>query len=150
MNLPYTGGTTNTAEALRVLRTEMFVAERGDRPDAINIAVVVTDGKSNNRKRTLEEAVATRKAGIHIVVIGVGSSIEEEELRGIATDPDDDNVFIVKDFYALTKVLTPLLTSVCNREYYVCLLMPIVRPGTWAVDHSLPVSSVLGCHMSSC
>ncbi|KAK2165643.1 hypothetical protein LSH36_47g02029 [Paralvinella palmiformis] len=129
MNLPYTGGTTNTAEALRVLRTEMFVAERGDRPDAINIAVVVTDGKSNNRKRTLEEAVATRKAGIHIVVIGVGSSIEEEELRGIATDPDDDNVFIVKDFYALTKVLTPLLTSVCNREND-CSVNPCKNGGT--------------------
>jgi hypothetical protein len=43
--------------------------------------------------------------------------VERDELRGIATDPDDENVFLVKDFFALTRVLTPLLTSVCNSEY---------------------------------
>ena len=116
MNLPYTGGTTNTAEALRVMRNVMFTEENGDRPDAINVGVVITDGKSNNREETLQEAVATRKAGIHLVVIAVGNSVEQDELRGIATDPDEENVFIVQDFFALTRVLTPLLTSVCNRE----------------------------------
>ena len=48
-NLRFSGGTTNTASALRLLRDEMFTPERGDRPDNINVAILLTDGKSDDR-----------------------------------------------------------------------------------------------------
>lgn len=69
------------------------------------------------RERTLQEAVEVRKAGIHLSVIGVGSSIRPAELKGIATDPDDKNVYTVKDFNALTGIIETLLNDVCNGEF---------------------------------
>jgi collagen type VI alpha len=114
LNLRFTGGTTNTAEALRIVRQSMFTPENGDRPEAINVLLLLTDGKSDNRDQTWAEAVASRKAGINIITIGVGPSIGETELKGIATDPDEENVYIVKDFNALLGILGPLLTGTCN------------------------------------
>ena len=62
----------------------------------------------------MAESVATRKRGIHLLAIGVGPSVEEAELRGIATDPDQSNVYVVRDFNALTGIVYPMLAGICN------------------------------------
>ncbi len=116
LSLRYTGGTTNTAEAIRLARTVMFTPEHGDDPDSPNVLIILTDGKSNVRAETMQEALRARKDGIHIVAVGVGPSVEEEELRSIATDPDANNVFFVQDFVALTGIITPALVAICNGE----------------------------------
>ena len=42
-------GTTHIGSAIERMRTEMFVSSRGDRDDAQNIAVIITDGESTNQ-----------------------------------------------------------------------------------------------------
>lgn len=42
--LEYIGGNTNTSDALKVLKTEQFTSERGDRIKSGNAAIVITDG----------------------------------------------------------------------------------------------------------
>ena len=49
LNLRYLGGTTNTASAIRLARISMFTADHGDRVDAVNVIILLTDGNSNNR-----------------------------------------------------------------------------------------------------
>ena len=114
LNLRYTGGTTNTAAAIRTIRSQMF--NQGDRSDSPNIAIILTDGKSDDPTDTQNEALEARKAGIHIVAIGVGESINLPELKGIATDPDDESVFVVKDFNALTGTVEKMLKNLCNGQ----------------------------------
>ena len=59
--MEYVRGRTNTAEALRLLYTEMFTPFNGDRVDVPNYAIVITDGESNiNSENTLPEAIAAR------------------------------------------------------------------------------------------
>ena len=94
----------------------MFTAAQGDRPDYPNIAIILTDGKSDNTSDTLTEALAARKAGIHVIAVGVGASIGLFELNGIATDPDDKSVIIVKDFNALTGTIGSMLDNICNGQ----------------------------------
>ena len=50
----YLKGTTNTAEGLRYLYTTMFTSANGDRADAPNVAVIFTDGESNNPMSTMQ------------------------------------------------------------------------------------------------
>jgi collagen type VI alpha len=58
-----------------------------DRPDAPNIAVVVTDGISNiNSRRTITEAINARAKNIHIYSIGIGLK-DTKEVFAIATPP---------------------------------------------------------------
>ncbi len=127
MNFPYTGGTTNTAAAIRAARNEMFIRSKGDRDNAVNVLIMITDGKSNNMDDTLSEAVATRKAGIHIVTIGVGSSVGEFELNSLASDPDSRNMYRIRDFNALVGILDDVLEGTCNSMYLISIIYSHVQ-----------------------
>jgi len=47
-SLSYGGGGTDTAIALRYVRTTMLTSAAGDRPNVPNVVVVLTDGQSQN------------------------------------------------------------------------------------------------------
>ena len=74
MAIPYTRGTTNTGKALSFLKSQMFTSNKGDRSNVDNVAVVITDGGSNDKNKTLIEA--------HKVNISPG-------LSPIGRNPDD-------------------------------------------------------------
>ena len=68
---PYNPGSTNTADAILAMRTEMFTKQNGDRKRVPNMAVVITDGLSNfNSDRTVTEAIKAHAEGIHVFAIG--------------------------------------------------------------------------------
>ena len=59
--ITYTGGRTNTASALDMLRTQMFTSDNGDRRDTDNYVIMITDGNSNvNRQDTVKAAIQVR------------------------------------------------------------------------------------------
>ena len=69
--IPYIYGSTNSADALMSMHSQIFDRARGDRPDADNIAFMITDGISNiNSRRTIPEAANARQKGIKIYAIG--------------------------------------------------------------------------------
>ncbi|XP_060566778.1 uncharacterized protein LOC132725621 isoform X26 [Ruditapes philippinarum] len=112
--IPYIYGSTNTADALKVMRNEMFVASRGDRPDAPNVCVLLTDGISNiNSRRTLPEAATTRDDNIHIYVIGIGLK-DTREVEGIASPPISQNLFNVQDFDELVGLKQRMFSASCE------------------------------------
>ncbi len=43
----YVGNRTNTAAGITLVRDTMFTAANGERPDAPNIVILITDGNSN-------------------------------------------------------------------------------------------------------
>ena len=49
MDLPYSHGTTNTGSAIRYVVDRMFDGFDGDRAGIPDIAVVLTDGGSNDK-----------------------------------------------------------------------------------------------------
>ncbi|XP_076089636.1 matrilin-1-like, partial [Mytilus galloprovincialis] len=96
--IQYIVGSTNTADAIRLMRVDMFTADNGDRPDVKNIAIIITDGVSNvNAETTILEAEKARDVGIHIYAIGIGLS-NLTELHGIASVPAKDNSLDVQSF----------------------------------------------------
>ncbi|CAH1788337.1 unnamed protein product [Owenia fusiformis] len=113
--IPYTGGATNTPEALQLMRLSMFTSQNGDRPDVPNVALVLTDGNSNvNELETLPQAREARNAGIHLFAAAVGKEINMGELRGIATDPDVKNVFQVADLSDLVDIVSAIADPICK------------------------------------
>ncbi|OWF49639.1 Collagen alpha-5(VI) chain [Mizuhopecten yessoensis] len=109
-NIRYSkGDATRTYLAIERMRTDLFAPGNGARDDAVHVAVVLTDGGTNpgsydqysnseGKAKTQEEAELAKQAGIYMFAIGIGDGVDETELRGIASEPDDKFFFIVDNY----------------------------------------------------
>ena len=70
-----TGGTTNTAEAIFTMRNAMFTAGAGDRPGVRNVGIVMTDGESNERDDTFDQASSARAQGINLISVAINMRV---------------------------------------------------------------------------
>ncbi|XP_061188841.1 collagen alpha-1(XII) chain-like [Saccostrea echinata] len=93
------GGATRTYKALEYMNDEIFTSKNGARSDVMKIAIIMTDGETNPgsvdsysqhdaKQLTLMEAKRARDNGIYVFAIGVGGKVVDEELYGMASEPD--------------------------------------------------------------
>ena len=81
-----TRGRTNTQEALRIARDDMFSSRNGDRSGVANKLVILTDGGSNmGSDQTLLRAQALKNDGVMIYVVSIGQEIDYNEINGISS-----------------------------------------------------------------
>lgn len=107
------GGGTNTHLGLQYLRETTFAASNRARNDAAMIAIVITDGNSNDKAKTRNMARMLRDIGVNVFAIGVGSSVAMSELNDIASKPNGEHVFRVDNYNALMQITEKLEKSVC-------------------------------------
>ncbi|XP_061479123.1 collagen alpha-1(XII) chain isoform X1 [Rhineura floridana] len=110
-NLPYKGGNTLTGTALDFIRNKSFTTKAGMRPGARKIAVLITDGKSQDD--IVAPSQNLRDAGVELYAVGIKNA-DENELKQIATDPDDTHVYNVGDFTLLVNIIDDLTINLCN------------------------------------
>lgn len=115
-SIEYMGGNTRTGTAIKFATDKLFgLSERG--PLGISrIAVVLTDGKSQDE--VLKAAEAARKKGVIMFAIGVGSETEDDELRDIANKPFSTYVFSVEDYKGISRIIQIIRQKLC--EETVC------------------------------
>ncbi|KAK5853916.1 hypothetical protein PBY51_015031 [Eleginops maclovinus] len=115
-SIDYMGGNTRTGTAIKFATDKVFgFSERG--PAGISrIAVVLTDGKSQDE--VLKAAEAARKKGVILFAIGVGSETEESELNDIANKPYSKYVFSVEDYKGISRIIQIIRQKLC--EETVC------------------------------
>lgn len=98
----------------QILLSYKHFCRNGDRAEAENIAMVITDGVSNiNSRRTIPEAAESRDTGIHIYSIGIGLT-DTRELYGIASEPAEENTFAVRDFDELVGLEKRIFSQICE------------------------------------
>ena len=113
--LPYTGGKTNTANALEMLSTDMFTVDNGDRDNVDNVAIIISDGQSNvNSENTIPQAIQARFNGIHLAVATMENDPNNLELKGIASDPDEENIFNVRRYSQLSNMVDSIVGITCD------------------------------------
>ena len=112
--LPYDSGrATNTAEALRLLLSTAQNGQLGFRNGSSKIAIVITDGRSNDMSATFVAADELNSSNIFdVYAVGVGSA-NQTELRRIASSPD--LVFFTNDFdiNGLQQLVDAILPQLC-------------------------------------
>ncbi|KAM8851676.1 uncharacterized protein col21a1 isoform 2-T2 [Synchiropus picturatus] len=115
-SIEYMGGNTRTGTAIKFATDKLFgLSERG--PLGVSrIAVVLTDGKSQDE--VLKAAEAARKKGVILFAIGVGSETEVAELRDIANKPHSTYVFSVEDYKGISRIIQVIRQKLC--EETVC------------------------------
>ncbi|XP_039202568.1 collagen alpha-1(XII) chain isoform X3 [Crotalus tigris] len=110
-NLPYKGGNTLTGMALNFILRNSFKTEAGLRPGAKKIAVLITDGKSQDDINIPSDRL--KEQGVEIFAIGIKNA-DVNELKQIASDPDDTHAFNVEDFNLLVNIVDSVTDNLCN------------------------------------
>ena len=108
--IQYTGGSTHTDSGLSNAKFQ-FYSHHGARPNAQKIAIVLTDGQSYSTSRTIQKANELKAMGVKVISLGIGSSVSQTELMGIATDPQ--HVFNVTNFDTLNSIQYEIKTAAC-------------------------------------
>ncbi|KAJ8008899.1 hypothetical protein DPEC_G00083220 [Dallia pectoralis] len=110
-DLPYKGGNTMTGMALNYILANNFKPNVGLREGTRKIGVLITDGKSQDEIVSVSQRL--RDDDIELYAVGVKNA-DENELRSIATDPDEIHMYNVNDFSFLTTIVDDLTTNLCN------------------------------------
>ncbi|KAI0210897.1 Collagen alpha-5(VI) chain [Lamellibrachia satsuma] len=128
--IKFNGGRTNTASALQLMKDNMFTPDNGDREDAPNIAIIITDGNSNiNQENTIPYAFDARRKGIHMIVSSIGSMLNILELRGMASTPASANLYQASSWRDLSQSLKRSLVSNtcdgCTKQMDVTFILDV-------------------------
>jgi len=103
---------TSTAAALVLLRSGAFVAAR---VGVSRIALFVSNANSEDAVATQDEAAATRRAGVGIMAVAVGTWLDINELRSVVSYPADRNTLQVRGGYDQLDAVVPTVhAAVCG------------------------------------
>lgn len=112
-------GGTDTGAAIENLVTNVFTLRNGDQVDAPNLAIIITDGRSNNNTYTVEWANIAKSMGIHLVCVGVGMH-DLSELYQIASEPVNSNIFTVSaysELFSIDDLIEDLFYEDCTGKH---------------------------------
>ena len=100
------GSTTDIADTLRYVCQDMFTNNKGDRTEAQNYLVLLTDGKSDNKK-AINQAALCNSRNVRIISVGIGSGIDVDLLTTVAYEPD----YYINTEYSVLNTTLPTLVS---------------------------------------
>ncbi|XP_037541159.1 collagen alpha-1(XII) chain [Nematolebias whitei] len=97
--------------ALSHILKNNFNRNVGMRDDSRRIGVLITDGKSQDEIEINSQNL--RDSGIELYAIGVKNA-DENELRSIASDPEEIHMYNVAEFQFLVTIVDDLTVNLCN------------------------------------
>ena len=119
-NIVYQGGGTNTASGLLLMKNGAFDPTRnglkGDRKGVENLAIVITDGRSSiNEDMTIPTAEEAKNDKIKLLVVGITSGVNEDELRGISSSGIlGDTYWLSEDFNVTNMITRNIISKTCD------------------------------------
>lgn len=120
-----TTGKTYTYDAIDYVKDNSFTSAKGGRSGANRTVVILTDGLSNNFTRTVTAADELRAGlGAEVFAIGIGSTVSKsnDELKGIASDPDSYYVHYIDTFVYLCNLIPALVPKLGTTHMYLLYL----------------------------
>ena len=97
------------------MHNQQFTSENGDRSNAPNVAIIVTDGMATREvERTQPDAQRAQDDGIEMVSIGITSAVDLPTLQFLSSDPkrENENFFRSTNFMTLGDIVHGLIQRV--------------------------------------
>ncbi|KAM3834071.1 collagen alpha-1(XXI) chain-like [Diretmus argenteus] len=113
-SIPYLGGNTQTGRAIKYAVDHVFSSSQRAARVKNRIAVVVTDGKSQDD--VVDASVEARAQGIIMFAVGVGSEITASELVSIANRPSSTYVLYAKDYTNINRIRDSMEQKLCEES----------------------------------
>uniref|UniRef100_A0A452TP96 Integrin subunit alpha E n=1 Tax=Ursus maritimus TaxID=29073 RepID=A0A452TP96_URSMA len=116
-NITQVGKVTKTASAMQHVLDNIFTPSHGSRKNASKVMVVLTDGDIFEDPLNLTTVISSPKMqGVERFAIGVRNNKTYNELKLIASDPDDRYAFKVTNYTALDGLLSKLQQNIIQME----------------------------------
>uniref|UniRef100_A0A3B3RAX3 Si:ch211-106n13.3 n=1 Tax=Paramormyrops kingsleyae TaxID=1676925 RepID=A0A3B3RAX3_9TELE len=115
--ISYLGGNTQSGRAIRFASEHVFPppsSASSPRPARHRIAVVVTDGKSQDD--VVDAALEARAQNIVLFAVGVGSEVASSELVSFANRPSSAYVLYAKDYTTIGHILGAMQQKLCEES----------------------------------
>ncbi|MBN3293978.1 COLA1 protein, partial [Polypterus senegalus] len=112
--IKYLGGNTQTGRAIKFATDHVFPSSTRTSPARNKIAIVVTDGKSQDD--VVDAAVEARSQNIIMFAVGVGSEITKSELVSIANKPSSAYVLFTEDYTTIEKIKEKMQQKLCEES----------------------------------
>uniref|UniRef100_A0A671VBU4 Matrilin 2 n=1 Tax=Sparus aurata TaxID=8175 RepID=A0A671VBU4_SPAAU len=109
--MQYMGRGSMTGSALRHMFESSFSAKEGARSNIPRVSIVFTDGRSQDD--VSEWATKAKDSGVTIYALGIGKAIEQE-LREIASEPDETHLYYAEDFEQMGEITKKLKLRICK------------------------------------
>ncbi|RMC18573.1 hypothetical protein DUI87_04465 [Hirundo rustica rustica] len=136
--MQYMGEGTYTGTAIRKATQEGFF---GARAGVRKVAIVLTDGQTDKREAVKLDLVVreAHAASIEMYAIGIVNTSDPtqvefvRELNLIASDPDEEHMYLIDDFNTLSALESKLVNQFCEDEH-----------GTLVYNHNENGASITG------
>ncbi|KAK5603774.1 hypothetical protein CRENBAI_001319 [Crenichthys baileyi] len=113
-SIDYLGGNTQTGRAIKFAVDHVFSASQRVSHVKNRIAVVVTDGKSQDD--VVDASMDARAQGITVFAVGVGSEITTSELISIANKPSSTYVLYAQDYTTIDRLRDSMEQKLCEES----------------------------------
>uniref|UniRef100_A0A3Q1H095 Collagen alpha-1(XXI) chain n=1 Tax=Acanthochromis polyacanthus TaxID=80966 RepID=A0A3Q1H095_9TELE len=113
-SITYLGGNTQTGRAIKFAVDHVFSSSQRASLVKNRIAVVVTDGKSQDD--VVDASVEARSQGITVFAVGVGSEITTSELVSIANKPSSTYVLYAEDYTTIDRIRDSMEQKLCEES----------------------------------
>uniref|UniRef100_A0A3P8Z9B4 Collagen alpha-1(XXI) chain n=1 Tax=Esox lucius TaxID=8010 RepID=A0A3P8Z9B4_ESOLU len=112
--ISYLGGNTQTGRAIKFAVDHVFSSSWRASAVKNRIAVVVTDGKSQDD--VLDASIEARAQGIIVFAVGVGTEITTSELVSIANKPPGSYVLYAEDYTNIDRIRDAMQQRLCEES----------------------------------
>ncbi|XP_068160699.1 collagen alpha-1(XXI) chain [Antennarius striatus] len=113
-SVDYLGGNTQTGRAIKFAVNHVFSSSQRANRVKNRIAVVVTDGKSQDD--VVDASMEARAQGITVFAVGVGSEITTSELVSIANRPSSTYVLYAEDYTTIDRIRDSMEQKLCEES----------------------------------
>ena len=108
----YMGSSSNLVAGIEEMQFTQFTHGRGERSDAPNFAIIITDGgSSTDTRRILTAASAAKDQGIKILAVGITGNADEQMLMEMSSEPHirDHTYWMVPNYLVLNDILNQVI-----------------------------------------
>uniref|UniRef100_A0A3B5A325 Collagen alpha-1(XXI) chain-like n=1 Tax=Stegastes partitus TaxID=144197 RepID=A0A3B5A325_9TELE len=113
-SITYLGGNTQTGRAIKFAVNHVFSSSQRANLVKNRIAVVVTDGKSQDD--VVDASMEARAQGVTVFAVGVGSEITTSELVSIANKPSSTYVLYAEDYTTIDRIRDSMEQKLCEES----------------------------------
>ncbi|XP_048121615.1 collagen alpha-1(XXI) chain [Alosa alosa] len=110
----YLGGNTQTGRAIKFAIDHVFPTSTRSEAVKNRIAVVVTDGKSQDD--VVDASVEARAQNVILFAVGVGDETTTSELVAIANKPSTDYVLYAEDYTTIDRIRDSMQQKLCEES----------------------------------